>query len=139
MIHLPIDFSIDHIGVAVRSLTEGRKSYEAMGLKVSDVEEVVSEKVRVLMIELKNSSRIELLEPTSNDSVIAKFLEKRGPGVHHICLRVDDIQAVIARLKATDVTLIHEKPFKGAHNCLVAFIHPKSVGGVLIELSQKLS
>jgi methylmalonyl-CoA/ethylmalonyl-CoA epimerase len=133
-----VDFEFDHVGIAVKSLTEGSKMYESMGLTHSSIEEVASEKVRVKMFELNNNSRIELLEPTSVDSTVAKFLEKRGPGIHHICLRVKNIRDVLGRLKTAGVRLIHEQPFRGAHDCDVAFIHPSSAGGVLIELSQPM-
>jgi methylmalonyl-CoA epimerase len=129
-------FEFDHVGIAVKSLAEGEKLYKAMGFSEGHVEEVAREKVRVKMLELANNSRVELIEPTSSDSTIAKFLEKRGPGIHHICLRVHDVRAVLERLKAAKVKLIHDEPFLGAHNCQEAFIHPSSAGGVLIELSQ---
>lgn len=130
------EFELDHIGVAVESLEKGRGFYEALGLGAMTVEEVPSEKVKVGFFELANDARIELLEPTASDSPIAKFLEKRGPGIHHICLKVTDIRAAIQKLKAKGMQLINEEPRKGAHNCLVAFVHPKSTGGILLELSQ---
>lgn len=130
------EFEFDHVGIAVKTLAEGEKLYKAMGFSEGHVEEVPREKVRVKMFELANNSRVELLEPTSSDSTVAKFLEKRGPGIHHICLRVQDVRSVLKRLKAAQIKLIHEEPFQGAHNCLVAFVHPSSAGGVLIELSQ---
>jgi methylmalonyl-CoA epimerase len=130
------DFEFDHVGIAVRSLDEGSKLYGAMGFGLGHDEVVAGEKVKVRMFELGNQARIELLEPTSSDSTIAKFLEKRGPGIHHICLRVKDVRKALADLKKAGVKLIHETPFQGAHNCQVAFIHPSSAGGVLIELSQ---
>lgn len=133
---LPIEFEFDHVGIAVHSLDEGEKFYSALGFAKGSTEEVKSEKVRVRMIELGNDSRIELLEPTSPDSTIAKFLEKRGPGIHHICLRVKDVRKALGRLKEAKYRLVHDEPFKGAHNCLVAFVHPASTGGVLLELSQ---
>jgi methylmalonyl-CoA/ethylmalonyl-CoA epimerase len=131
-----VEFEIDHLGIAVNSLNEGRVFYEALGFTAMDIEEVPSEKVKVGFLELANSAAIELLEPTSPDSAVAKFLAKRGPGIHHVCLRVKDIRAVIARLKAKGIQMIHDEPKQGAHNCLVAFIHPKSTGGILMELSQ---
>jgi len=130
------DFVLDHIGVAVESLEEGRKFYEALGLGPMHVEEVPSEKVRVGFFELANQARIELLEPTSKDSPIAKFLEKRGPGVQQICLKVKDIRKTITELKAKGVQMINDEPKPGAGGCLIAFVHPKSTGGVLLELSQ---
>ena len=131
-----MNLELDHIGIAVQSLTEGAQFYRSLGWQESSVEEVKSEKVRVMMFEFQNQSRIELLEPTTKDSVIAKFLEKRGPGIHHICMRVKNIEATLKNLKAQGIRLVHEKPFQGAHNCLVAFVHPESTGGVLVELSE---
>lgn len=133
-----VDFEFDHIGVAVKSLAEGSAMYESMGLTHSSIEEVAQEKVRVKMFELNNNARIELLEPTSAESTVAKFLDKRGPGIHHICLRVRNIRDVLGRLKAAGIKLIHEQPIRGAHDCEVAFIHPSSAGGVLIELSEPM-
>lgn len=130
-------FKIDHIGIAVKSLEEGSQFYKALGFKEMHVEEVESEKVKVGMFELDNDSRIELLESTSEDGPIAKFLSKRGPGIHHICVRVEDIKSVLASLKQSGVRLINEEPKAGAHGCQVAFVHPASTGGVLLELSQK--
>jgi methylmalonyl-CoA/ethylmalonyl-CoA epimerase len=131
-----MSFEFDHIGIAVRSLEEGAKFYRALGWQESSAEEVKSEKVQVMMFEFQNQSRIELLEPTTSDSVIAKFLEKRGPGIHHVCMRVKNIEPLLIELKAKGIRLVHEKPFLGAHNCKVAFVHPSSTGGVLLELSE---
>ena len=133
---MTLNFELDHIGVAVDSLDDGRTFYEALGLGPMRTEEVSGEKVRVGMFDTGNDARIELLEPTAADSPVAKFLARRGPGLHHICLRVPDIRATLAQLKAQGVRLIDEEPKSGAHDCQVAFIHPKSTGGVLIELSQ---
>lgn len=135
---LPIKYSLDHIGVAVASLKKGAEFYTRLGLPTSGIETVASEKVKVQMFELANACRIELLEPTEPDSPVGKFLQKRGPGIHHICLRVVSVADSLKLLKDAGYQLIHETPIQGAHNCLVAFIHPKSTGGVLIELSQKL-
>ncbi len=134
-----LPFSLDHIGVAVQSLEEGFKFYKSLGYNEMEIEEVPTEKVRVGFLPMANGSNIELLEATSQDSPIAKYLAKRGPGIHHICLRVKNIKDVMSRLKSNGVQLIDDEPKKGAHNCLVAFIHPKSAGGVLIELSEKRS
>ncbi len=133
---LPIDFAMDHIGVAVNSLEEGFQFYQALGFKEISTEIVESEQVKVGMIELQNNCRIELLESTSDDGPVAKFIAKRGTGIHHICLRVQDVQSCINQLKSKGYQLIHETPKLGAHNCLIAFVHPKSTGGVLLELSQ---
>jgi methylmalonyl-CoA epimerase len=119
-------------------LAEGELVYKAMGFSAGTIEEVKSEFVRVKIFELNNNSRIELLEPTSAESPVAKFLARRGPGIHHICLRVPDINKALKKLKNANIRLIHEHPFRGAHDCEVAFIHPSSAGGVLIELSQKI-
>jgi len=132
------DYDLDHIGVAVRSLEEGQAFYQALGFEQMTTEVVASEKVKVGFFTLKNGSRIELLEPTSGDSPVAKFLDKRGSGIHHICLRVTDIRAVMKDLKAKGIRVLSDEPKKGAHNCLVAFVHPSSAGGVLVELSQKM-
>lgn len=126
---------LDHIGIAVKSL-EAAKIYEALGLTVGHTETVETQKVRTAFLSVGDSN-LELLEPTSPDSPIAKFIEKRGEGIHHICLRVDDIEAHLARLKAEGYRLINEAPVPGAHGCRVAFLHPAAGNGVLIELSEK--
>ena len=126
---------LDHIGIAVRSL-DAAKIYEALGLSVQHTEVVETQKVRTAFLSVGDSN-LELLEPTSPDSPIAKFIEKRGEGIHHICLRVDDIESHLARLKAEGYRLINEHPVPGAHGCRVAFLHPSAGNGVLIELSEK--
>ena len=131
-----MDFELDHLGIAVESLAKGKEFYEALGLGPMTTELVASEKVQVGFFNLENNARIELLEATDSSSPIAKFLEKRGPGIHHICLRVKDIKSILAMLKGKGVQLINDEPRPGAHGCMVAFIHPKSTGGILIELSQ---
>ncbi len=131
------DFIFDHIGIAVESLDKGSEFYKALGFDQMSVEDVPTEKVKVGMYELANKARVELLEALSPDSPIAKFLAKRGPGIHHICFKVKGLESILERLKASGVQLIHEKPSPGAHNCMIAFIHPKSTGGVLIELSEE--
>jgi len=125
---------IDHIGIAVRSIAEARVLYEAMGLQVEAIEDVPHEGVRVALIPC-GDSRIELLEPTADDSPIAKFLEKRGPGLHHLCLASDDVRSDDARLRAGGFQVLRPEPTRGAGGCWVQFVHPKSAGGVLIELS----
>jgi methylmalonyl-CoA/ethylmalonyl-CoA epimerase len=127
---------IDHIGIAVHSIEEARQFYESLGLHVEEIEEVPQEKVRVALIPC-GESRIELIEPTAEDSPIAKFLAKRGPGMHHICLGTDDIQGADADLRDRGVQLLRPEPTPGADGCWVQFIHPKSTGGVLMELSEK--
>jgi methylmalonyl-CoA epimerase len=127
---------IDHIGIAVKSLTEAAKVYEnAMGLQVSGYDQVDDQGVRVAMLNI-GESRIELLEPTGPDSPIEKFMSKRGEGIHHIAVRVDDIEQALERLKAAGVRLVDSAPRLGAHNTRVAFIHPSSTHGVLLELVQ---
>ena len=127
---------LDHIGIAVKSL-DAAKIYEALGLTIDHVETVETQKVKTAFLSV-GDSHLELLEPTGPDSTIAKFLEKRGEGIHHICLRVDDIEAHLARLKAEGYRLINEAPVPGAHGCRVAFLHPAAGNGVLIELSESL-
>ncbi len=128
--------NIDHIGIAVRSLTEALKVYEgAIGLKVSGFDEVDDQAVRVAMLSV-GESRIELLEPTRPDSPIEKFMAKRGEGIHHIAVRVDNIEEALKRLQASGVRLIDSSPRRGAHNTRIAFIHPSSTHGVLMELVQ---
>ncbi len=127
---------LDHIGIAVRSL-EAAKIYQDLGLTVQHVETVETQKVKTAFLSVGDSN-LELLEPTSPESPIAKFIEKRGEGIHHICLRVDDIEAHLERLKAQGYRLINEHPVPGAHGCRVAFLHPAAGNGVLIELSEKI-
>jgi methylmalonyl-CoA/ethylmalonyl-CoA epimerase len=128
--------NIDHIGIAVKSLTEALKVYEgAIGLKVSGFDEVDDQAVRVAMLSI-GESRIELLEPTRPDSPIEKFMAKRGEGIHHIAVRVDNIEEALKRLQASGVRLIDSSPRRGAHNTRIAFIHPSSTHGVLMELVQ---
>ena len=127
----------DHIGVAVRSIEQSRPIYEALRLGPPHIEEVPSEQVRVCMYTLGGDLRLELIEPTASTSSVAQFLERRGPGLHHICFRVHDVKAELKRLKQKGFRLVHDQPFRGAHGCQVAFVHPKATGGVLIELSQR--
>jgi len=127
---------IDHIGIAVESIEKWIGFYrDVLGLEFAGSEEVPEQKVKVAFLTI-GDSKIELLEPTSEDSPIAKFLEKRGSGVHHIALQVDDIEAAIARHHDAGAKLIDNKPRIGAHNMKIAFIHPKASGGVLLELCE---
>ena len=126
---------LDHIGIAVRSIDEARGLWETLGLAVEAVEEVPEEGVRVALIPC-GSTRIELLEPTSDTSPVARFLERRGPGIHHLCLGSDDLDADDERLRAAGLALLREKPTRGAGGCRVQFIHPRSADGILLELSQ---
>jgi methylmalonyl-CoA/ethylmalonyl-CoA epimerase len=126
---------IDHIGIAVGDIAEALAFYrDALGLEI-DPEDVPSQRVRAHFIPAGESA-LELLEATSDDSPIAKYVARRGPGLHHITLRVDDIAAALAQLKARGVRLIDESPRPGAHGSRVAFIHPSSAQGVLVELKQ---
>lgn len=126
---------IDHLGIAVKSLDAAVAFYKSLGLEVSHTEEVPSQKVKVAFIKVGDTN-IELLEATSIDSPIAKYLEKNREGIHHVSYLVDDIRKTLASLKASGVPLINEEPMDGAHNMLVAFVHPKGTNGVLTELSQ---
>lgn len=126
---------VDHIGIAVRSIAEALPLYEALGLSVERYEVVEAEGVRVAFIAC-GETHLELLEPTREDSPIAKFLEQRGPGLHHICLGSDDVRADDAKLRAAGVRVLRPEPTLGAGGCEVQFVHPKSAGGVLLELSQ---
>jgi methylmalonyl-CoA/ethylmalonyl-CoA epimerase len=126
--------TLDHIGIAVRSL-ETARIYEDLGLAIDHVETVESQGVKTAFLSVGNS-RLELLEPTGESSPVAKFIEKRGEGIHHLCFRVDDIDAELDKLKAKGYRLINESPVPGAHGCRVAFLHPSAGSGVLIELSQ---
>jgi methylmalonyl-CoA/ethylmalonyl-CoA epimerase len=129
--------TIDHIGVAVADLDEALRFYrDALGLDVQPPEEVASQRVRAHFMPAGDAA-VELLEATSPDSPIARFVAKRGAGLHHVALRVDDIAAALAELKARGVRLIDEAPRPGAHGALVAFIHPSSTHGVLVELTQR--
>jgi methylmalonyl-CoA/ethylmalonyl-CoA epimerase len=132
MIEKPV---LDHIGIAVESIDSGLAIYRALGIEVEGVEEVADQKVRVAFLPV-GEIRIELLEPTDTSSPIARHLERRGAGLHHICLRVPDIRTAMAQLAADGYRLLSQEPLEGAHGCLVCFIHPKSAGGVLIELSE---
>jgi methylmalonyl-CoA/ethylmalonyl-CoA epimerase len=128
--------SIDHIGIAIADLDEALAFYrDALGLEVSAPEEVASQRVRAHFVPAGESA-LELLEATADDSPIAKYVAKRGPGLHHITLRVADIHAALEELKVRGVRLIDAVPRPGAHGSLVAFIHPSSAHGVLVELKQ---
>src|SRR5215216_3730055 len=127
---------INHLGIATKDISEALKFWEnALGLENVQTETVEDQKVRLAMLPI-GESRIELLEPTSEDSPISKFLEKRGGGLHHIAVEVEDINAALARLKKNGMRLIDEEPRIGAEGCLVAFVHPSASGGVLLELVQ---
>ena len=128
---------LDHIGIAVSNISDALAFYrDALGLEVEPPEEVASQGVRAHFIPAGEAA-IELLEATADDSPIARYLARRGPGIHHITLRVEDIAAALAQLKARGVRLIDETPRPGAHGSQVAFIHPSSAHGVLVELKQE--
>jgi len=126
---------LDHVGIAVTSIEEAMRFYSALGLAIDDVEEVPQEGVRVAMIRV-GETRIELLEATREDSAVAKFLAKRGPGIHHLCFATDDVRGDDAKLRAAGLEVLRPEPTRGAGNCWVQFVHPRSAGGVLVELSQ---
>ena len=127
---------INHLGIATKGIDEALKFWsDALGLENVHTEIVEDQKVRVAMLPI-GESRVELLEPTSEDSPISKFLEKRGGGIHHIAVEVDDIEASLAKLKSQGMRLIDDSPRIGAEGCLVAFVHPSSTSGVLLELVQ---
>ena len=127
---------INHLGIATKGIEEALKFWaDSLGLENVHTEIVEDQKVRVAMLPI-GESRIELLEPTSDDSPISKFLEKRGGGIHHVAIETDDIEASLQKLKDSGARLIDEKPRVGAEGCLVAFVHPSSTGGVLLELVQ---
>ena len=127
---------INHIGIAVHDIEAAAKFYtENLGLSLGSIEEVVDQKVKVAFLPI-GEVRLELLQPTSPESAVAKFLEKNGPGFHHVAYEVADVTAEVERLKAEGVKMVDEKPRKGAHDSLIAFIHPKASGGLLTEIVQ---
>lgn len=125
--------TIDHLGIAVKSLAAAKAIYEKLGLTVSPEKTVVQEKVKLVMVPV-GESRLELLEATSEDSTIAKFIAKRGEGLHHVSLRVPDLTAAVARLKKDGVRLVSNEIKVGAGGHRYVFVHPSSAGGVLLEL-----
>jgi methylmalonyl-CoA epimerase len=126
-------FKIDHLGIAVKSLAAARGIYEKLGLAVSAEEEVAHEKVRLVMVPV-GESRLELLEATSEDSTIAKYIAKRGEGLHHVCMQVPDLAAAVARLRKDGLRLVSDEIKTGAGGHKYVFVHPASAGGVLLEL-----
>ncbi len=126
-------FSIDHLGIAVKSLADAKTIYEKLGMTVSPVETVEAERVRLVMVPV-GESRLELLEATSEDSTIAKFIAKRGEGLHHVCMRVPDLAGAVDKLKKDGVRLVSEEIKVGAGGHRYVFVHPASTGGVLLEL-----
>jgi len=128
-----MSLTIDHLGIAVKSLASAKGLYEKLGLTVSEEETVAAEQVRLVMVPV-GESRLELLEPTSETSTIAKFISKRGEGLHHVCLRVGDLAGTVERLKKDGVRLVSEEIKVGAGGHRYVFVHPASTGGVLLEL-----
>ena len=126
-------YSLDHIGIAVKSLDAAKAIYEKLGMPVSNKETVESEQVRLVMVPI-GDTRLELLEPLSDDSVIGKFISKRGEGLHHVSLRVPDLGVAVARLKQDGVRLVSDEVKVGAGGHRYIFVHPSSAGGVLLEL-----
>src|SRR6056297_1052776 len=128
---------VDHIGIAVKSIEESLKFWEqTMGIKCEGVEEVAEQKVKTAFLPIKDTE-IELLEGTDEDSPVSKFIEKKGEGIHHLAIRVDNLDEALEELKEKGVRLIDEKPRKGAGGCKIAFVHPKTTGGILLELSER--
>jgi methylmalonyl-CoA epimerase len=130
-----MDFSIDHLGIAVKSLATAKAIYEKLGLSISPEETVEHEQVRLVMVPV-GESRLELLEATSENSTIARFIAKRGEGLHHVCLKVPNLQAAVERLKQDGVRMVSEEIKSGAGGHEYVFVHPASTGGVLLELVQ---
>jgi methylmalonyl-CoA epimerase len=128
-----VNFKIDHLGIAVKSLDSAKAIYETLGLSVSPEEIVEHEKVRLVMVAV-GESRLELLEATSPDSTIAKFITKHGEGLHHVCMKVPDLAAAVARLTQSGVRLVSNEIKTGAGGHRYVFVHPTSAGGVLLEL-----
>jgi len=132
------DCILDHIAIAVKSISAAKKVYEDMGLVFApEIEEVKDQKVFTAFAHVDTNAHIELLEPTSTESTIHQYIEKKGEGIHHLCFKVPDVVAKTNELTAKGYKFIYPEPRIGAGGCLVNFIHPKSTGGVLIELSQR--
>jgi methylmalonyl-CoA epimerase len=129
-------FSIDHLGIAVKSLAQAKKFYEGLGMQIMPEEEVAAERVKLAMVPV-GESRIELLEPTSDDSPIARFLAKRGEGLHHVALSVDNLTETFETMKAQGTRFISDEIKIGAGGHMYVFVHPQSAGGVLVELVQE--
>ena len=126
-------FALDHLGIAVKSLASAKSIYEKLGLTISPAETVAAENVRLVMVPI-GDTRLELLEATSEESAIAKFIAKRGEGLHHMCLRVPDLKGAVAKLKADGIRLVSDEINTGAGGHQYVFVHPQSTGGVLLEL-----
>lgn len=128
---------IDHIGIAVNDIESALNFYrDALGLELAEIEVVEEQKVRVAFLPI-SGGELELLETTEKDGPIAKHIEKNGEGIHHIALRVENLEESLAELKSKGIQLIHEKPRKGAGGAKIAFLHPKATGGLLLELCER--
>lgn len=127
---------LDHIGIAVEDLDTAILTYETLGFSVESIDEVPGFGVKVAFLPME-SGNVELVQPVKDDSAMAKYMEKKGQGIHHLCFEVYDIRVALKRLETAGVKLIDKVPRTGAHGTLVAFLHPKSTGGVLIELTQR--
>ena len=133
------DCYLDHVAIAVSDLEASVEKYQLLGLDFDEKREVVeSQKVKTAFAAIDENAHVELLESTDEKGPIGKFISKNGEGIHHLCFRVKDVKAKQLELEKKGIRFIGEKPFEGANNCLVNFIHPKSMNGVLVELSQKL-
>jgi methylmalonyl-CoA/ethylmalonyl-CoA epimerase len=129
--------AIDHIGIAVASIEESLKFWEmALGIKCTGIEEVAEQKVKTAFLPL-GDTEVELLEATDPESPVAKFIEKKGEGIHHLAIRVENLEEALEEMKALGLKLIDEKPRYGAGGAKIAFVHPKTAGGVLLELSER--
>lgn len=132
------DCILDHIAIAVKSISTAKKFYQDMGLEfASEIEEVKDQKVFTAFAQIDHNAHIELLEPTSEESTIHKFITSKGEGIHHLCFKVPDVRSKTEELTSKGYKFIYPEPRIGAGGCLVNFMHPKSTGGVLIELSQR--
>ncbi|GAB1427030.1 methylmalonyl-CoA epimerase [Aminivibrio sp.] len=128
---------VDHIGIAVHSIDDALSFWQnTLGIECTGVEEVAEQRVKTAFLPV-GDTEIELLEATSEDSPVAKFIEKKGEGIHHLALRVDDLEAALAELKEKGIRLIDETPRYGAGGARIAFVHPKATGGILLELSER--
>jgi len=128
---------VDHIGIAVNSIRDSLAFWEGtLGIRCTGVEEVAEQRVKTAFLPLKDTE-VELLEPTAEDSPVAKFIARKGEGIHHLAIRVEDLEATLAELREKGVRLIDEKPRRGAGGALIAFVHPAATGGILLELSQR--
>ena len=132
------DCFLDHVAIAVNDLDEGEKVYTDLGLRFNKREIVEDQKVETSFAHIDENAHIELLKPIGTDGPISKYLEKKGPGIHHMCFRVKDVTKKSVELRDLGYTLLYDEPREGANNCLVNFLHPKSTGGVLIEISEKM-